>query len=64
MVPPHDNKQWRDACRQAGVVGADIKRASKEFHAEKRASGDRRHMPYGNLIIWLQAWKGDQCRRR
>lgn len=61
-VPRRDNKQWEDACREVGIFGEDIRRASKDFHAEKRATGDRSRWPYGNLINWLREWKEDRCR--
>jgi hypothetical protein len=59
VVPRRDNQQWKDACREVGVGGDEIKEASKDFHDEKRAYGQRGHMPYGKLIIWLRAWSGD-----
>lgn len=62
MVPRRDNKQWEDACREAGVAREDVARAAEDFHAEKRASGERRHWPYGNLIIWLREWREDRWR--
>jgi hypothetical protein len=57
VVPARDVKQWKQACRAVGLTGPERKRATKDFHAEKRAFGERRHLPYGNLIIWLQEWK-------
>jgi hypothetical protein len=56
MSPAHDSKQWRQACREAGVPESERERASNDFHAEKKASGDRRHWPYRKLIIWLRDW--------
>jgi hypothetical protein len=62
MVPAHDNKQWKQACREVGLDKRLWDLASDDFHAEKEAFGDRRHRPYGNLIIWLRDWKEDRCR--
>jgi hypothetical protein len=52
-----DVKQWKEACREVGITGPERKRATKDFHAEKRAFGERHHMQYRNLIIWLRDWK-------
>jgi hypothetical protein len=60
MVPRRDTRQWDDACREVGIVGKEINQAADDFHAEKRASGERGHWPYGNLIIWLREWKEDR----
>jgi hypothetical protein len=60
MVPRRDDKQWDDACREVGLGEDEIKKATRDFHTEKRLSGDRRHWPYGNLIIWLREWREDQ----
>jgi hypothetical protein len=62
MVPARDTKQWKQACRKVGLDSNEENLASDDFHAEKLAFGDRRHWPYGNLIIWLQHWKEDRCR--
>jgi hypothetical protein len=63
VAPAYDIKQWRQACREAGLVGAEKDEASDDFHAEKRAFGDRRHLPYGDLIIWLREWREDRWNR-
>jgi hypothetical protein len=62
MVPARDNKQWKQACREVGLDKDERERATEDFHKEKRAAGDRRHMPYGNLITWLRDWKEDRWR--
>jgi hypothetical protein len=62
MALARDNKQWRDACREAGIPKREREAASNAFHAEKKASGERGHWSYGNLIIWLRAWKEDRWR--
>jgi hypothetical protein len=56
MAPRRDNRQWKQACREVGVPDSQAKQASEDFHAEKKASGERGHWSYGNLIIWLRDW--------
>jgi hypothetical protein len=63
MAPARDVRQWKQACAEVGLDPNEKHRATREFHEEKRASGNRRHMAYGDLIIWLQTWREDQCRR-
>jgi hypothetical protein len=60
MSPRRDNKQWNDACREAGLSRDEKDRATEDFHAEKRASGERGHWPYGKLTNWLQQWAEDK----
>jgi hypothetical protein len=60
MTPTRDQKQWRQACDAVGLKSDERKQASADFHAEKRAFGERRHLAYGNLIIWLRNWKEDR----
>jgi hypothetical protein len=62
MTPARDVKQWKQACRQLGIVGEDKDQASEDFHAEKRASGESGHWPYGKLINWLRNWREDRWR--
>jgi hypothetical protein len=62
MAPARDNKQWKQACREVGLDRDEEKLASDDFHAEKKAFGDRRHWRYGNLTIWLRNWKDDRWR--
>jgi hypothetical protein len=50
--------QWKQACDEVGLTKREMKQATKDFHGEE-AFGERRHLPYGNLIIWLQEWRGD-----
>jgi len=40
MVPRRDIQQWDNACREVGIFGDDVHRASDDFHAEKRANSD------------------------
>ena len=45
-----------------GLTEPERKRATKAFHAEKEAYGNREHMPYGDLINWPQNWREDEWR--
>ena len=63
MVPRRDNKQWVDACREADIAQEEIHEAADDFHAEKRAAGERGHWPYRKLTNWLRKWKEDRWRR-
>jgi hypothetical protein len=60
MAPKRDVKQWKQACREIGLTPDEQRQAKRDFHADKRASGDRDHRSYGNLIIWLQDWREDR----
>ena len=57
MAPRLDNQQWKQACQEVGIPKEEMDGASEDFHAEKRASGERKHWPYGKLIRWLRDWK-------
>ena len=57
MSHKHDVKQFRQACREAGLTVGERYEASDALHAEK-ASGDvQADMSYGELLNWLQQWK-------
>jgi hypothetical protein len=60
MVPERDVRQWKQACREAGIPEPERNQAAKDFHAEKEAFGERRHLPYGDLINWLRDWREDR----
>jgi hypothetical protein len=60
MVPRYDNRQWKQACREVGLEDDERRLATKDLHKEKGATGDRSHMPYGDLITWLRDWKEDR----
>jgi len=60
VVPRRDVNQWRQACKEVGLTKPERKQATKDFHMEKEEFGERRHMPYGNLIIWLREWRDDK----
>ena len=58
MSHKQDVKQFRQACREAGLTVSERYEASDALHAEK-ASGDvQMDMSYGELLNWLQQWKG------
>jgi hypothetical protein len=57
VSPRRDQRQWEQACREAGVSRKEMEAASNDFHAEKRASGERIHWSYGKLINWLRSWR-------
>ena len=60
VAPARDNQQWKHACREADIPKEEMEQASNDFHAEKRASGERGHWPYRKLSNWLQEWKKDK----
>jgi hypothetical protein len=62
MAPARDTRQFRQACKEVGLREREIRLASKDFHTEKRAFGEKSHWPYGKLIIWLRAWREDRWR--
>ncbi len=53
-----DVKQFRQACREAGLIDSDRRAASDDFHAEKASLGSREDIEYGELVAWLREWKG------
>jgi hypothetical protein len=58
MPRKHDIKQFRQACKEAGLSPEEQYEASEALHAEK-ASGDVHvDMSYGELLAWLRQWKG------
>jgi hypothetical protein len=60
MAPERDNKQWKQACDEVGLSGEERVEASWDFHAEKKASGERRLWPYRKLTNWLRDWNEDR----
>ena len=57
MTRKGDIKQFRQACREAGLSAIERYEASQALHAEKEASGAREHMSYGELLAWLREWR-------
>jgi hypothetical protein len=58
MSHKHDVKQFRQACREAGLTVDERYAASDALHAEKAAGDVQADMSYGELLNWLQQWKG------
>jgi hypothetical protein len=57
MTKKHDIKQFRQACKEAGLTAGERYEASEALHAEKVSGGERRHMGYGELLAWLRQWR-------
>lgn len=57
MTRKRDIKQFRQACKEAGLTVQERYAASEAFHAEKESSGVQAHMSYGELLDWLRQWK-------
>lgn len=56
MGHKQDIKQFRQACREAGLTPQERYEASEALHAYKQAWGERQHMSYGDLVAWLRQW--------
>jgi hypothetical protein len=52
-----DVKQFRQACREAGLIDSERRAASDDFHAEKDKEGRREDLSYGELVTRLREWK-------
>jgi hypothetical protein len=52
-----DIKQFRQGCAELGMSAQERRRASLDLHADKRKSGMREHMAYGDLLAWLRQWR-------
>ena len=57
MTRKRDIKQFRQACKEAGLTIQERYAASEALHAEKESSGVQAHMSYGELLAWLRQWK-------
>jgi hypothetical protein len=53
-----DIKQFRQACREAGLTVSERYDASDALHAEKASGEVQADMGYGELVAWLRQWKG------
>jgi hypothetical protein len=51
-----DIKQFRQACAELRMSAQERREASIDLHADKRMSGMREHMGYGDLLAWLRQW--------
>jgi hypothetical protein len=58
MSHKHDVKQFRQACREAGLTVSERYEASDALHAEKAAGDVQADMSYRELLNWLRQWKG------
>lgn len=57
MAHKRDIKQFRQACKEAGLTPRERYEASEALHAEKDEAGVQGHMSYGELRVWLRQWK-------
>jgi hypothetical protein len=60
LAPKEDIKQFKRACKDAGLSVQERYAASEALHAEKQSSGARGHMSYGDLLVWVRQWKAGQ----
>jgi hypothetical protein len=58
MSRKRDIKQFRQACKEAGLTVRERYEASEELHAEKQSGNVQRDMSYGELLTWLRQWRG------
>lgn len=55
-----DIKQFRQACAELRMTAQERREASLDLHADKRTSGTREHMDYGDLLTWLRQWREER----
>jgi hypothetical protein len=53
----HDVKQFRQACKQAGLTVSERYQASDALHTEKTSGDIQADLSYGELLAWLRQWK-------
>jgi hypothetical protein len=53
-----DIKQFRQACKEAGLTARERFEASEALHAEKKSGSVQADMSYGELLDWLRQWRG------
>ena len=58
MSRKRDIKQFRQACKEAGLTAQERYEASEALHAEKKSGSAQDDMSYGDLLAWLRQWKG------
>jgi hypothetical protein len=56
MSRKRDIKQFRQACKEAGLTTYERYEASQALHAEKESGGGRKDIDYGELLAWLREW--------
>ena len=57
MTRKRDIKQFRQACKEAGLTPSERYVASQALHAEKESGGGQEDMSYRELLAWLREWK-------
>lgn len=57
MGHKRDIKQFRQACKEAGLTVRERYEASEALHAEKQAGSAQANMSYGELLAWPRQWK-------
>lgn len=57
MTRKRDIKQFRQACREAGLTVRERYAASEALHGEKESGGGQEDMSYRELLTWVQEWK-------
>lgn len=58
MGRKRDIKQFRQACKEAGLTARERIDASEALHAEKKSGSVQVDMSYGELLVWLRQWRG------
>lgn len=58
MSRKRDIKQFRQACKEAGLTVWERHEASEALHAEKESGNVQRDMTYGEPLAWLRQWRG------
>lgn len=58
MSRKRDVKQFRQACKEAGLTPRERYEVSEALHVEKQAGGVQGDMTYRQLLDWLRQWKG------
>lgn len=58
MGQKRDIKQFRQACKEAGLTARERYEASATLHAEKKSRSVHADMSYGELLDWLRQWRG------
>lgn len=57
MSRKRDIKQFRQACKEAGLTVRERFEASEALHAEKQAGSVQTDMSCGELLAWLRQWR-------
>lgn len=57
MTRKRDIKQFRQACKEAGLTPSERYDASQALHAEKESGGGQEDRSYRELLAWLREWK-------